>query len=208
MTHRLLTEIAASIEDLDTAAIDRMAQLLRRCARLFVLGSGGGAAHASHAVNDFRKLCGLEAYCPSDNVAELTARVNDDGWPTAYSNWLAASNLGPTDAVLVVSVGGGDLERNISPNLCHAVDLAMEREATVLAIVGRDGGYVGRLADQMVLIPCERPEWTTPVVEAVQSAVLHALAADPVLQVRPAKWEGVQLNADVQSAATERSTRP
>ena len=189
-TFDLLAEMCRSLSRLDCEAIDRMAYVIRHCARLFVIGSGGGAAHASHACCDFRKLCGVEAYCPSDNAAELTARVNDDGWDTAYSNWLAASGLGARDAVLVVSVGGGDLERNISPNLCRAVDLARERGATVMAIVGRDGGRAGRHADHLVLIPCKRPEWTTPVVEAVQSAVLHALAVHPVLQVCLPKWEG------------------
>ena len=189
-TFDLLAEMCRSLSHLDCEAIDRIAHVIRHCDRLFVIGSGGGAAHASHACCDFRKLCGVEAYCPSDNAAELTARVNDDGWDTAYSNWLAASGLGARDAVLVVSVGGGDLERNISPNLCRAVDLARERGATVMAIVGRDGGRAGRHADHLVLIPCKRPEWTTPVVEAVQSAVLHALAVHPVLQVCPPKWEG------------------
>jgi D-sedoheptulose 7-phosphate isomerase len=188
-TFDLVTEMCKSLCQVDDEAIDRMAHAIRHCARLFVIGSGGGAAHASHATCDFRKLCGVEAYCPSDNVAELTARVNDDGWDAAYSNWLAASGLGARDAVLVVSVGGGDQERNISPNLCRAVDLARERGATVLAVVGRDGGHAGRHAAHMVLIPCDRPEWVTPVVESVQSAVLHALAVHPVLQIQKAKWE-------------------
>lgn len=188
-TFDLVTEMCHSLCHLDCDAIDRMAYAIRHCDRLFVIGSGGGAAHASHATCDFRKLCGVEAYCLSDNVAELTARVNDDGWDTAYANWLAASGLSGRDAVLVVSVGGGDLERNISPNLCRAVDLARERGAAVLAVVGRDGGHAGRHAHHTVLIPCRKPEWTTPVVEAIQSAVLHALAVHPVLQIRAAKWE-------------------
>ena len=181
------------LDRLDHAAIDRLVALLvalrERGGRLFVLGVGGGAANASHAVNDFRKLCGIEAYTPTDNVSELTARVNDEGWETSFAEWLRVSRLGPADMVLVFSVGGGDLARNISPNLVRAVEHARQVGAAVGGIVGRDGGHTAKVADACVIVPTVRPESVTPHVEAFQSVVWHLLVSYPSLRVNPMKWE-------------------
>jgi D-sedoheptulose 7-phosphate isomerase len=181
------------LDRLDPAAIDRLVSLLvalrARGGRLFVLGVGGGAGNASHAVNDFRKLCGIEAYTPTDNVSELTARVNDDGWESSFAEWLRVSRVGPLDMVLVFSVGGGDLERNISPNLVRAVDHARQVGATVAGIVGRDGGHTARVADACVIVPTVRPDTVTPHVESFQSVVWHLLVSHPSLRVSPMKWE-------------------
>lgn len=194
-TTDLLAATVRSIQALDPEAIDRMADALvairQRVGRLFLAGSGGGAAHASHGAADFRKLCGLEAYCISDNVAELTARVNDDGWPTAYLEWLRGSRLQARDALLVVSVGGGSLEPPVSENLVYAMDHANQLDATTLAIVGRDGGFAGKYSDVAVLIPCDTPALVTPVTEGVQAVVLHGLATHPRLAVQRGKWEGL-----------------
>jgi D-sedoheptulose 7-phosphate isomerase len=185
-----------ALETLDHDTVDRMAEILRETAelggRLFCLGSGGGAAHASHAAADFRKLCGLEAYCPSDNVAELTARINDEGWETTYVEWLRGSNLATDDVLLIISVGGGSLEPPVSPQLVRAIQHALSVGAAVLAIVGRDGGYAGQAAHQTVVIRCPVPGFVTPVTEGIQSIVLHALCSHERLQVRKAKWEGLQ----------------
>jgi len=181
------------LDRLDPAAIDRLVALLvalrERGGRLFVLGVGGGAANASHAVNDFRKLCGIEAYTPTDNVSELTARVNDEGWETSFAEWLRVSRLGPAEMVLVFSVGGGDLARNISPNLVRAVEHARQVGAAVGGIVGRDGGHTAKVADACVIVPTVRPESVTPHVEAFQSVVWHLLVSHPSLRVNPMKWE-------------------
>jgi len=181
------------LDRLDHAAIDRLVALLvalrERGGRLFVLGVGGGAGNASHAVNDFRKLCGIEAYTPTDNVSELTARVNDEGWETSFAEWLRVSRLGPADMVLVFSVGGGDLARNISPNLVRAVEHARQVGAAVGGIVGRDGGHTAKVADACVIVPTVRPESVTPHVEAFQSVVWHLLVSHPSLRVNPMKWE-------------------
>jgi D-sedoheptulose 7-phosphate isomerase len=150
---------------------------------------GGGAGNASHAVNDFRKLCGIEAYTPTDNVSELTARVNDEGWETSFAEWLRVSRLGPADMVLVFSVGGGDLERNISPNLVRAVEHARSVGAAVGGIVGRDGGHTAKVADVCVIVPTVRPERVTPHAEAFQSVVWHLLVSHPSLRAAPMKWE-------------------
>ena len=192
-TSDLLAATVRSIHALDHGDLDRMADALtavrRRGGRLFLAGSGGGAAHASHACADFRKLCGLEAYCVSDNVAELTARVNDDGWTTSYAEWLRCSLFCEHDALLVISVGGGDFHRHVSPQLVAAVELARQLEATVLAIVGRDGGHAHRNSDVTVLIPCDVPELVTFVVEGTQAVVLHALVSK--IAVKSAKWESL-----------------
>ena len=195
-TTDLLATTVRSIQALDSDQIDDTAKILARVkinrGRLFLAGSGGGAAHASHATCDFRKLCGIEAYCVSDNAAELTARVNDDGWETSYANWLKGSRLDRHDALMVISVGGGSVCPPVSPNLVDAMDLARSVGAAILAVVGRGGGHAGRIADVAVLIWCGDFDVVTPVTEAVQSVVLHALAVHPLLAVQKAKWEGIQ----------------
>ncbi len=190
------TYIAETIEilqSLDLDAVDRiaagLAALRERRARLFVLGVGGSAGHASHAVNDFRKLCGIETYAPTDNVSELTARTNDEGWETSLSGWLEVSRLGPDDVVLVFSVGGGDVERNISPNLVRALELAGRVGASVYGIVGRDGGSTARSADAVVVIPPLFSDHITPHTEGLCAVVWHLLVSHPLLQTSPTKWE-------------------
>ena len=190
---RYLDEVHAIVDGLDRAAIDalvrELARLRARGGRLFFLGSGGGAAHASHAVNDFRSLAGFEAYTPSDNVAELTARVNDHGWETAYAEWLRGSRLGPEDMVFVFSVGGGDLERGISPNLVRALEHARSAGATICGIVGRDGGFTARVATACVVVPPASEDRVTPHTEGFQALLWHLLVSHPSLQVRTATWE-------------------
>ncbi len=182
-------EIARSI---DAASIDRTVALLvqvrQRGGRLFFLGSGGGAGHASHAVNDFRKLAGFEAYCVTDNVSELTARINDEGWDTSYSNWLRASRLTSNDLLFVFSVGGGDLARNVSPNLVRAVEYAKEIGASVCGVVGRDGGYTAKIANACVIVPVINPACVTPHTESFQAVVWHLLVSHPELQQAATKW--------------------
>lgn len=184
------------IEKIDRAAVERLvtelSTLRSRGGRLFVLGVGGSAGNASHAVNDFRKICGIEAYAPTDNVSELTARVNDDGWDTSFSEWLKVSRLSNKDALLVFSVGGGNLEKNVSPNLVRALELAREVGATVLGVVGRDGGYTARVANACVVIPTVNPEAVTPHAEAFQAVVWHLLVSHPTLQKSAMKWESVR----------------
>lgn len=194
-TQDVLAATVRSIQKLDCAAIDAIAASIS-CVkdlggRLFVLGNGGGHGHASHAVCDFRKLCQVEAYCPGDNTSELTARVNDDGWDTAYLEWLRGCRVGQHDAVLVISVGGGSEKPPVSTNIVKAINFAKGRSATILAIVGRDGGYAAQKANVSVLIPCDTPELVTPVTEGVQAVVLHALAVHPLLAINKAKWEGM-----------------
>src|SRR5437016_4672635 len=188
-----LAEAAEIIGRLDVAAIEKVAVLLgelrRRGGRLFVLGVGGGAGHASHAVNDFRKIAGIEAYAPTDNVSELTARVNDDGWETVFANWLKVSRLRRDDMVLVFSVGGGSLELNISPNLVRAVEYARHVGAVVCGVVGRDGGYTAKVADACVIVPTVRPNTVTPHSEAFQAVVWHLLVSHPKLKASQTKWE-------------------
>jgi D-sedoheptulose 7-phosphate isomerase len=174
----------ATIETL-AAELDRLRE---RQGRLFLIGVGGSAGNCSHAVNDFRKLCGIEAYSPVDNVSELTARANDEGWDTIFSAWLEVSRLGDKDAILVYSVGGGDLERNISPNIVKAIDLAKARSAKVFGIVGRDSGYTAKHGDVVVVIPQINPAWVTPLSEAFQAVVWHCLVSHPSLQRRQTKW--------------------
>jgi D-sedoheptulose 7-phosphate isomerase len=190
-----LTEIQEIARQLDVAAIEKMvallAQVRQHSGRLFVLGVGGSAANASHAVNDFRKLAGIETYAPTDNVSELTARVNDEGWPTVFVAWLRVSHLQARDAVLVFSVGGGSVERNVSPNIVAALDYAKSVGASILGIVGRDGGYTARVADVCVLIPTVHPDRITPHAEAFQAVVWHLLVSHPQLQQGATKWESI-----------------
>jgi D-sedoheptulose 7-phosphate isomerase len=191
-----LAEAARIAGSLDAGAVERLVGLLvrlrERGGRLFVLGVGGSAANASHAVNDFRKLAGIEAYAPTDNVAELTARVNDEGWETVFTGWLRGSRLSARDAVLVLSVGGGDLDRNISPNLVHALRHAREIGASIGGIVGRDGGYTARVAEACVIVPTVDPARVTPHTEAFQAVVCHLLVSHPALQTAPTKWESTR----------------
>ena len=172
--------------------VDGLAELRARGGRLFLLGVGGSAANCSHAVNDFRKLCGIEAYTPVDNVSELTARTNDEGWETVFAAWLAVSHAGPDDAVLVFSVGGGDAERNISVNLVHALDEAKRRGCRIYGVVGREGGYTKQVGDAVVVIPTVNPDRVTPHAEAFQAVIWHCLVSHPKLQTAPAKWESAR----------------
>ncbi len=190
-----LAEVQEVARRLDAAAIEKMVALLvqvrQRSGRLFVLGVGGSAANASHAVNDFRKLAGIETYAPTDNVSELTARVNDEGWPTVFAAWLQVSHLQARDAVMVFSVGGGSVEQNVSPNIVAALDYGRSVGATILGIVGRDGGYTARVADVCVLIPTVHPDRITPHAEAFQSVVWHLLVSHPALRQASTKWESI-----------------
>lgn len=194
-TEQYLAEAARVIAQLDVAAIENIVTLLEetreRGGRLFILGVGGSAANASHAVNDFRKLVGLEAYTPTDNVAELTARTNDEGWSTVFEEWLRTSRLRQEDLVFVFSVGGGDRERNISPNLITALNFARDVGARIVGVVGRDGGHTASVADVCVVIPTVNAEHVTPHTEALQSVVWHLLVSHPRLKARPTKWESV-----------------
>lgn len=181
--------ICAAIEaDRIEALAAGLAALRERNGRLFMLGVGGSAGNCSHAVNDFRKLCGIETYAPVDNVSELTARANDEGWDTIFTGWLEVSRLRADDALFILSVGGGDMERNISPNLVKAIDMAKERGAKVFGIVGKDTGYTAKMADVVVVVPQVKPEWVTPLSEAFQAVVWHCLVSHPALQVKKTKW--------------------
>jgi D-sedoheptulose 7-phosphate isomerase len=194
MTHvsQYLGEVAQIAAKLDQARVEQLVDQLdglrERGGRLFILGVGGSAANASHAACDFRKLCGIETYCVTDNTAELTARTNDEGWPTVFAGWLDISRLGADDALLIFSVGGGDAVRNVSPNLVTAIDFAREKGALVLGIVGRDGGYAGRVGDTVVIVPTIDPERVTPHSEAFQAVLWHCLVSHPKLQRRATKW--------------------
>jgi D-sedoheptulose 7-phosphate isomerase len=198
MTHaaRFLAEAKEVIDGLDVDAIERMAILLGqtrdRAGRLFILGVGGSAANASHAVNDFRKIVGIEAYAPTDNVSELTARTNDEGWSTVFVEWLRVSRLTHEDLILVLSVGGGDLEKNVSPNLVSALDYAREVGTSVIGIVGKDGGYTAKLATACAIIPTVNPDHITPHSEAFQAVVWHLLVSHPSLKSRQTKWESIR----------------
>ena len=191
-----LRETAEIVSQLDPAICEKAVELLvavrERTGRIFVLGVGGSAANASHAVNDFRKIAGLECYAPTDNVSELTARTNDEGWSTVFAEWLRGSRLNEKDALLILSVGGGSVERNISPNLVAALKLAKERGASVLGIVGRDGGYTATVADVVIVIPTVNADNTTPHTEAFQAVVWHLLVSHPKLKVAQTKWESTR----------------
>jgi D-sedoheptulose 7-phosphate isomerase len=190
-----LEETAHILEQLDRDALECMAEALSSArdsgGRLFVLGVGGSAAHASHAVNDFRKLCEFEAYAPTDNVSELSARVNDDGWESVFAAWLAGSRLRDGDSVLVFSVGGGDAEQNVSANLVRALDHARDAGARIFGIVGRDGGYTARVADECIVIPPLYDERITPHTEGLCAVVWHLLVSHPALRRRGTHWESL-----------------
>ena len=185
--------IAKSIE-LDT--IEKMVQIIEEVkntqGRLFFIGVGGSAANCTHAVNDFRKIGGIECYTPNDNVAELTARTNDEGWDTVYGPWLECSHISDKDVVFVLSVGGGSKENNVSVNLIHAIDVAKKAGAKVLGIIGRDGGYTGTVADACVIIPTQSPDTITPHAEAWQAVVWHMLVTDPRIMAMSNKWEFIE----------------
>lgn len=168
-----------------------LATVRARGGRLFVLGVGGSAGHASHAVNDFRKLCGFEAYAPTDNVSELTARVNDEGWEASFAGWLEVSRLGSDDGVLVLSVGGGSRDQGVSVNLVRALDLAQDRGAAIHGIVGRDGGYTAEVADACVVVPPMYPDHVTPLTEGLCAVVWHLLVSHPALATSPTRWESL-----------------
>lgn len=172
--------------------IDILVEVRQSGGRLFVLGVGGGAGHAGHAVNDFRKICGIEAYAPTDNVSELTARINDDGWQTAFANWLRGSRIRQGDAVLVFSVGGGSAEKNVSVNLVECLKLARSVGAKIVGVVGRDGGYTRQVADACVVVPTVNPHTVTPHTEAFQAVVWHGLVSHPKLLMHEMKWESVR----------------
>lgn len=193
--HQFLAEAQQIIADIDTKQIEAMINILNTTrneeGRLFILGVGGSAANASHAVNDFRKIAGIEAYAPTDNVSELTARTNDEGWSSVFSNWLAGSRLKPQDTLFILSVGGGNVENNVSPNLVSALRYAKTIGSKVIGIVGRDGGYTATVADACVIIPTPNPLNTTPHAEAFQGVVWHLIVSHPLLKVSQTKWESV-----------------
>ena len=172
--------------------VDELACLRERGGRLFILGVGGSAANASHAVNDFRKICAFEAYAPTDNVSELTARTNDDGWATIFAEWLKGSRLNAKDGLLIFSVGGGNLEKNVSPNLVAAIQLAKQVGASVVGVVGRDGGYTAKEANACVIVPTVNPDHITPHSEAFQAVVWHLIVSHPKLKVAKTKWESTK----------------
>jgi D-sedoheptulose 7-phosphate isomerase len=191
-----LAETRSIVDQLDPAlmekVVDGLAAVRERGGRLFILGVGGSAANASHAVNDFRKICGFEAYAPTDNVSELTARTNDEGWSTVFATWLRGSRLKSQDGLLVFSVGGGNLEHNVSPNLVEALKLARETGASVYGIVGKDGGYTAQVADAAVVVPTVNPVNVTPHSEAFQAVVWHLFVSHPKLKQAATKWESVK----------------
>ena len=191
-----LEETQKVVAGLNVAAlekcVDELAQVRERGGRLFILGVGGSAANASHAVNDFRKICGFEAYAPTDNVSELTARTNDEGWSTVLSEWLKGSRLNGKDGLLIFSVGGGNLEKNVSPNLVSAIQLAKQAGASIVGIVGRDGGYTAKEASACVIVPTVNPDHVTPHSEAFQAVVWHLFVSHPKLKVNKTKWESAR----------------
>jgi D-sedoheptulose 7-phosphate isomerase len=195
-SERFIAEVMTVLETTDREAIERCAVGLGavrdRGGRLFILGVGGSAGHASHAVNDFRKICGFESYAPTDNVSELTARTNDDGWETTFSEWLRGSRLNKRDAVLVLSVGGGDLASGLSVNLVRALELSKDLGASIFGIVGRNGGFTSKVADTCVVLPPLYPDHVTPITEGLCAVVWHLLVSHPALAVNVTKWESFQ----------------
>jgi D-sedoheptulose 7-phosphate isomerase len=195
-TQQHLEEASRIISEIDVDAVEAIAVLLARVrdqgGRLFFLGVGGSAANCSHAVNDFRKIVGIESYAPTDNVSELTARTNDEGWDTVFVKWLKTSRLGDKDAVFVLSVGGGNLEKNISPNLVRALQHARDVGARITGIVGRDGGFTATVADACLIIPTVNPETVTPHSEAFQAVIWHLLVSHPALKTYSTKWESTR----------------
>ena len=191
-----LAEAQNALAAVDSGAIERMATELGRVrdggGRLFILGVGGSAGHAGHAVNDFRKLCAFEAYAPTDNVSELTARINDEGWDSCFADWLAGCRISAKDAVLVFSVGGGNVEKNVSTNLVRALELAGKRGAGIFGIVGRDGGFTAQVATACAVIPVINPDRITPHTEGICAVIWHLLVSHPALKAAPTKWESVQ----------------
>ena len=195
-TEKHLAEASQIISQLDVGAIEQMVERLvslrQRGGRLFFLGVGGSAANCSHAVNDFRKIAGIEAYAPTDNVSELTARTNDEGWASVFVEWLKVSHLNDRDMLFIFSVGGGNVEKNISPNLVLALQYAKQIGASVVGVVSRDGGYTAQVADACVIVPTVNPETVTPHAEAFQAIVWHLLVSHPALKAAPTKWESVR----------------
>ncbi|MEW6607765.1 MAG: SIS domain-containing protein [bacterium] len=188
-----VSEIAQKInKDEVEKCVDLMVEIRKRKGRLFFLGVGGGAGNATHAVNDFRKIAGFEAYAPTDNVSELTARINDDGWESAFVNWLKGSNLNANDAIGIFSVGGGNLEKQISVNLVNAIKYAKELGAKVFGVVGRDGGYTAKVGDAVVIVPTVNPETVTAHTEAFQAVIWHLIVSHPKIKVFEMKWESVK----------------
>ena len=198
MTHsqQFLNEARQIIDQIDPDITERMVTLIdqtrHRQGRLFILGVGGSAANASHAVNDFRKIVGIEAYAPTDNVSELTARTNDEGWQSVFVEWLKVSRLQANDLILVLSVGGGSLEKNVSPNLVTALQFALEIGTTIIGIVGRDGGYTAKVANACLIIPTINPDHITPHAEAFQAVVWHLLVSHPTLKIQQTRWESLK----------------
>ncbi len=192
---KYLSEVTAITKLIDKTAVKNMVAIIlevrKNTGRLFMLGVGGGAGNASHAVNDFRKIAEIESYAPTDNVSELTARVNDDGWDTAFVNWLRGSRLNSNDCVFVFSVGGGDAEKNISNNLVLALKYAKEIGSKIIGIVGRDGGYTAKVADATVIIPVVNSESVTPHTEAFQAVIWHMIVSHPLLKANEMKWESL-----------------
>jgi D-sedoheptulose 7-phosphate isomerase len=197
-TKHYLMEVKKVVDLIDPEDIRRIVESLAHLraggGRVFFLGVGGSAANASHTVNDIRKICGIEAYTPTDNVSELTARTNDSGWESVFVEWLKGSRLNPKDAVFVLSVGGGNLEKNVSPNLVHALSYAREIGAKIFGVVGRDGGYTAKVADACVIVPTVNPATVTPHTESFQSIILHLIASHPSLKVSEMKWESVKIS--------------
>jgi D-sedoheptulose 7-phosphate isomerase len=195
-TQQHLAETRQIVDQLDSVIIERMITLLyetrARGGRLFILGIGGSAANASHAVNDFRKIVGLEAYAPTDNVSELTARTNDEGWASIFAGWLQVSHLRGDDLILVFSVGGGNLEKNVSPGLVSALQYARQVGARIIGVVGRDGGFTAQVADACIIVPTVNPANVTPHTEAFQAVVWHLLVSHPRLKAAETKWESVR----------------
>ena len=195
-TKQFLAEVQQVTAQLNEADIEKCAEELaairERGGRLFILGVGGSAGNAGHAVNDFRKICGFEAYAPTDNVSELTARTNDEGWPTIFAGWLKGSRLQAKDGLLIFSVGGGNLEKNVSPNLVNAIQLAKQVGASVIGIVGRDGGYTAKEATACVIVPTVNPAHVTPHSEAFQAVLWHLFVSHPKLKVAQTKWESTK----------------
>jgi len=195
-TQQFLEEVQRVVAQLNVDAIekaaDELAHVRERGGRLFILGVGGSAGNAGHAVNDFRKICGFEAYAPTDNVSELTARTNDDGWATIFAEWLKGSHLNAKDGLLILSVGGGNLEKNVSPNLVSAIQVAKRTGASIIGIVGRDGGYTAKEATACVIVPTVNPAHVTPHSEAFQAVLWHLLVSHPKLKVAQTKWESTK----------------
>ena len=193
---KYLGEVREIVSGLSSSEIEPMVEMLvelrSKGGRLFFLGVGGGAGNASHAVNDFRKICGIESYTPSDNVSELSARVNDDGWETVFVNWLKGSRLKASDGVFVFSVGGGSAEKSISANLVHALDYAREIGARIFGVVGRDGGHTARVADACIIIPTVNSETVTPHTESFQAIIWHLIVSHPQMKMSEMKWESVK----------------